>query len=167
MKDFLPILIGIIWLGYKYYQKNQKKMEEEQAKARAKNTYSESPTATPKAEEEVKSLDDFMTTFFGNQQAEILKTEELHTPQYETVEDNYSEVEAQSEFSKPIDTAEDWINPKNDSIENSNVRTHEKELIKEQPLLIKEEEADKEDIMKDFDIEKLIIYDAILNRPYS
>lgn len=174
MKDFLPILIAIIWLGYKYYQKNQKKIEEERLKTQVRETHEEKPQANPQAEKEVKSLDDFMTSFFGNQQEEIIKATVNQPPQYTSVEDNYSEIEDNyseiedySSNTKPIDSAEDWTNSIEDSVEKTNIRAHQKALLKKN---LEEEESyniDNENIMKDFDIEKAIIYNAILNRPYS
>ena len=166
MKDFLPILIGIIWLGYKYYQKNQKKIAEE-AKNRTGESYQEPPKVNPIADKSVKSLDDFMTTFFGDQKEEILETAVNQSSKYESVEDNYSEVEAYSGPTTPIDNSQEWINQEKVSVETSTETVHQRTLLNE--LLNKdiEEGADNKDIMDDFDIEKAIIYNAILNRPYS
>ena len=166
MKDFLPILIGIIWLGYKYYQKSQKKIAEE-AKNQTGEPYQEPTRVDPIADKSVKSLDDFMTTFFGEQKEEILETAVNQSTQYESVEDNYSEVEAYSGPTTPIDNSQDWLNQEKVSVESSSETAHEKKLLKD--LLNKdiEESTDNKDIMDDFDIEKAIIYNAILNRPYS
>jgi len=166
MKDFLPILIGIIWLGYKYYQKSQKKIAEE-TKNQTREPYQEPAKVDPVVDKSVKSLDDFMTTFFGEQKEEILETAVNQPIQYESVEDNYSEVEAYSGPTTPIDSSQDWLNQKKVSVESSDETAHKKELLKELLNRDIKEGADNKDIMDDFDIEKAIIYNAILNRPYS
>ncbi|RLD36160.1 MAG: hypothetical protein DRI74_09585 [Bacteroidetes bacterium] len=167
MKDFLPILIGIIWLGYKYYQKNQKKIEEQRAKASVNQEYQEPPKVNPQAEKAVKSLDSFMTTFFGEEANEILKTPVNQPQEYASVEDNYSEVEAYSNDSKPIDSTEEWNKSNLVSVETTKETAHQKTLNRQKIMIETEESPEDKDIMDDFDIEKAIIYNAILNRPYA
>ncbi len=140
MEDFLPILLGLIFLGVKYYNKTQKD--------KAKRNFIENQTQAP-VESNSSPLDDFIKQFYTEEKttftepayADIVEEEEsieswreqMHEQEPESIE--YTDEHARKEGS-----------------------VSQFETIQNKPVLMTER--------LDFDLRKAIVYDAIMNPPY-
>lgn len=163
MKEIIPIIIGVVIMFVQMYLKNRKKTEEA---ARNKSGGDVSQPA-PEPEEEI-SLESFMESFFGDRKEVVVED----TPQasnafsYETVEENYGETEKIIPDTEPVDVWDDSVDPLKESIEFSDKESRRKRTndTKEAEFV---QDIEYQDYLKEFDLEKAIIYDAVLNRPYS
>lgn len=137
MENLIPILIGLLILGYRQYRKSQKAANKVAPKEQAENdNYTE-------------TLDGFIESFFGVDKS-ILQGEptEIKPPE---IPDEIS-WEEKMHISEP-ESIEYMDNPMETTEENIQF-----EMIQNKPL------KDTEKI--DFDLRKAIIYDAIMNPPY-
>jgi hypothetical protein len=163
MKEIIPIIIGVVIMFVQMYLKNRKKTEEA---ARNKSGGDVSQPA-PEPEEEI-SLESFMESFFGGKKEVVVED----TPQtsnafsYETVEENYGETEKIIPDTEPVDIWDDSVDPLKESIEYKDKESNKKpaEKVKETEVA---QDIDNQSYLEEFDLEKAIIYDAVLNRPYS
>ncbi len=164
MKDFLPILIGIIWVGYNLYQKNKKKAEA--AKPKVRDLYKENneQAEAPADENPQTGLEQFMETFFGADINAVLKEEKEVPLAYDSVETGYSEIEKREPYQKPIDSYDADIDPEAESVENIDIRATQIKMDAEQ-YYNADEDTENHRINEPFDLKKAIIYDAVLNRP--
>ena len=145
MKEFLPFLLALAFLGFKLYSKNKKKQED---RARQSNTV---PPHIPveKQEEKIPSIDDLITQFLGGTPPGTPKTQ---TEEHEVV---YNEKKAWMEEMHEIEP---------ESIEYMDTKPAEEteglqfEMIQNKKPKVTEK--------LDFDLRKAVIYDAIMNPPY-
>ena len=163
MKEIIPIIIGVFIMFVQMYLKNRKKAEEA---ARNKSGGDVSQPA-PEPEEEI-SLESFMESFFGDKKEIVVED----TPQtsnafsYETVEENYGETEKTIPDTEPVDVWDDSVDPLKESIEFSDKESRKKTANDTKETEVTQD-IEYQDYLKEFDLEKAIIYDAVLNRPYS
>lgn len=165
MKEFLPIIIGIIWFAYKMYQGAQKRAAEQAKKQKIAAQQNDTHVEVEK-EPEV-NLEDFMKNFFGNETSAVQKEKQNYS--YESVETDYEETEKIT--SSPFEGVETKYNPYQnipnlESIEDDKLSLHDRltaEYDKEENI---EETFDNENYIQNFDAKKAMIYNVILNRPY-
>ncbi|OIO99276.1 MAG: hypothetical protein AUJ98_11835 [Bacteroidetes bacterium CG2_30_33_31] len=160
MKEFLPILIGIIWLGFKMYNKNQENLRKQLKK-------NETIEADEVTSEPQQNFEEILSQFFEPTVQKKSPFADFQESAFNTVEDDYSKVEEIIPQSEPID----YYNPKTDnslhSVEDEYVLgNHARNEEKKLKYLALHANDDK-NIAEDFDFEKAIIYSAILNRPYA
>jgi len=139
MENLLPFLLGLIFLGVKYYNKTQKNK-----KAAAEDK----PTGSGFMENTQTSLDDFVNQFIGQEKDPF--TPVTATPSYQGGElDEWGE-EIITDEVESIEYKEEAIRaPK---------KNNQFETIQNKPM--------KEVESTDFDLRKAVINDAILNPPY-
>ncbi len=137
MENLIPILIGLLILGYKQYRKSQKAAEKA------------APSEESKSEDYSETLDSFIESFFGVDKSIIQEESPVVSPPEIPVEMSpeeemfIHEAESIEYMDKPEETKEKNI---------------QFETIQNKPG------KDTEKI--DFDLEKAIVYDAIMNPPY-
>lgn len=160
MKEFLPLLIGLIWFGYKMYQGAQKKAN---AQSRRVAPQPKRVEPTPATEPEM-SLDDFMKNFFGETRQPEAKTSPIVN--YETIEDGYEDVEefSQDEILESVES--DYQGYQTENVEEPEINLHDGKRLNKDPEFLEVDTLEEENILIDFDVRKAVIYDAILNRPY-
>jgi hypothetical protein len=145
------------------YLKNRKKAEE----AARNKSGGDVSQPVPEPEEEI-SLESFMESFFGDKKDVVAED----TPQaqnafsYETIEENYSETEKNIPDTEPVDIWDDSVDPLKESIEYKEKESHKKDYKINRDVETTQE-VEYQDYLSDFNLEKAIIYDAVLNRPYS
>jgi len=140
MKELLPFLLGLIFLGIKYYNKTQKD--------KAKRNFLENETQAP-VESHSPSLDDFIKQFYTEEQTSFTE------PAY-------------VDSSEENDSLESWREQMHEqepeSIEFTDQHARKEKLVSQfetiqnKPVLVTER--------LDFDLRKAILYDAIMNPPY-
>ena len=163
MKEIIPIIIGVFILFVQMYLKNRKKAEE----AARNKSGGDVSQPVPEPEEEI-SLESFMESFFGDKKDVVAED----TPQaqnafsYETIEENYSETEKNIPDTEPVDIWDDSVDPLKESIEYKEKESHKKDYKINRDVETTQE-VEYQDYLSDFNLEKAIIYDAVLNRPYS
>jgi len=150
MEDFLPILIGVIWLAYTWYSKDQKK------KARA-------AAGNPKAEN-VKRQPSILEQILMGQEIKINEPDESNVYEEEEAEEirEYEPVAATPEKPNP------FLNT-----EMSEFREEGQSSLRYKSIPVVLQESDEEDYEFDFgvgigefDVRKAVIYSEILNPPY-
>jgi len=163
MKEIIPIIIGVFILFVQMYLKNRKKAEE----AARNKSGGDVSQPVPEPEEEI-SLESFMESFFGDKKDVVAED----TPQaqnafsYETIEENYSETEKNIPDTEPVDIWDDSVDPLKESIEYKEKESHKKDYKINRDVETTQE-VEYQDYLSHFNLEKAIIYDAVLNRPYS
>jgi protein-tyrosine phosphatase len=140
MKDFLPFLLALVFLGFKLYSKSKKKQAQQIPPI---------PQPSENYEEKTPSLDDFIGQFFGNDSEQFSEPEFTNEEYVQDEKNSWMEEmhEQEPESIEYMDTT--TVNDK-DEIQF--------EMIQNKPL------ENMERI--DFDLKKAIIYDAIINPPY-
>ena len=140
MKDFLPILLGLLFFGVKYYNKTQKE----------KSKRNSAPNLQQKSKSEpLSTIDDFINQFYTGEKPQFA------TPSPVTIDDKNDSVKEwkekmhEKEPSSIEFTDEHAINKRTDS---------QFETIQNKPPKNMER--------LDFDLKKAIVYDAIMNPPY-
>jgi ABC-type proline/glycine betaine transport system ATPase subunit len=139
MDNLLPILLGLVFFGFKYYNKTQKD----------KKTAATNPMkATPSSDNPANSLDDFIRQFMGEEKEEFAAVET-------------------SNFEENNSTS-DWMNEMHkeepESIEYMPKKAEKTKPIRQFETIQNKENQEME--MPDFDLKKAVVYDAILNPPY-
>jgi len=140
MENLLPILLGLLFLGIKYYNKTQK----DKAKKLMKDggsTERPSPTAS--------SLNDFIEQFYPQETTPF--TEPAYVGKVEKEEEDLSWMEQKH---KEEPESIEYIKNTTRKIKHET----QFETIQNKP----NETAEK----LDFDLRKAIVYDAIMNPPY-
>lgn len=139
MENLIPILIGLIILGYKQYQKNKTK---------------QSPVIPPPVPEENETdaltIDDLMNAFFRSP-----KKEEFSTPAFDTISDQEEE---ENDWMEEMHAQEPESIEYMDTKSRINKPSGQFEMIQNKPGETRE--------TLDFDLRKAVIYDAIMNPPY-
>jgi len=150
MDNLLPILLGLIFFGFKYYNKTQKEKKNELIDEQPQENFIEKAQT---------SFDDFMNEFIG-------ENEQVYNPV--TASPTYQkELEVEGE-NVHEETMDEWM---------QEMHEEEPDSIEYAPEVVKESSSDKlfESIQNkpmrttesvDFDLRKAVIYDAILNPPY-
>jgi len=147
MEDFLPILIGIIWIAYTLYNKGQKK----------KNTRPR--TSEPHPEERPVSILE-----------QILMGEQINRPQpyadylrmEEPVEAEFQLEEVAPQKLTPLPFLNEEL--RNYKEEGQSVSNSYSNLGKTIEEILRESEEDFEG--NEFDLKKAVIYSEVLNAPY-
>ncbi len=144
MEEFLPILIGIIWLAYTLYNRAQKK----------KNARKPQPAET----REDKAPSFIEQLLMGE---ETIQPQPYESPEHdletEIIEDEFANVKREKEIIKPFLNEElaDFI------YEGQSVSTaNEIEEIEDEKVTGFDQETDE------FDLKKAVIFSEILNAPY-
>lgn len=145
MKDFLPFLLALVFLGFKLYSKNKKKQEKRTRLNQA---------ATPdipivRQAEKTSSIDDLITQFLGGTPPGSIQTQ--------TIEPEMAQNEKKS-----------WMDEMHElepeSIEYMNTRPIK--TVNESQFEMIQNKKPKVTEKLDFDLREAVIYDAILNPPY-
>lgn len=144
MEEFIPILLGLIYFGYKYYSKTQK--EKSQKPASPNDAPQNMTQASP-------SLNDFIKQFY----------EEDTTPYTEPALASFSTKES-SDSSWQDEVIEEVVEKKPESIEYRNVQSNRKHTKTQFETIQNKPNQNTESL--DFDLRKAIVYDAIMNPPY-
>lgn len=153
MKNFIFILFAIILFGFKQYQKSLKKKNESLAKQPPKSN--SNPTGFNLGNID-QGINDFVNTFFGKNQEEVL-LDSVSDDEYHEISSNYNTYE---EDVKEVDNEE--FEPY--SIENDDSIDLKKRHNKQFGINQNKEDINTETL--DFDLKTALIYDAILNPPY-
>ena len=140
MKEFLPFLLALAFLGFKLYAKSKKKQAQQIPPI---------PQSQKNNEEANPSINDFIGQFFGDEKEQFIEPEYTNYEPIQEEKNNWMEKmhEKEPESIEFMDT--------------TTVRKKTKsqfETIQNKPL------KNAESI--DFDLRKAIIYDAIINPPY-
>lgn len=164
MKEVLPIIFGLVWLGFSLYSKNVKKAAKaEKKKAQMAQSQGQQSENKP-VNKSPESLEDMVELLFKQNKK----------PQYSEsmVEDHYPDsIETDYEFVESRPTSFQEV-----GVEESTERAHDrspqnseqnKTLDTNKPIDLEKDTVENSPILEDIDLEKMIIYDAILNRPYS
>jgi len=149
MKEYLPLIIGIIWLAYTWYNKNQKKKQ-------GKDNQPVSEKRAPSILEQLLTGENLQ---FSEPEPVYEDIEELDT----NIQDNYFETELKTEAVKPspflsserelVDFAEEGLSVFEDKY--SLAPDEDETLV-----------LDTLGELKDFDLRKAVIFSEILNAPY-
>jgi len=142
MEDFLPVLIGIVWLVYTLYNRSQKK----------KNAGR--PQQTEKKESSTPSFIEQL--LMGDKPAQPLPYEEFDETEPEKIEfeEEFPIKEKQTPFLKK-ELA--------DFIYEGQSATYDESIVEETTTEI---HSEIETEANDFDLRKAVIYSEILNTPY-
>ncbi len=141
MENLIPILIAIIFFGYKQYRKSLKQQETVPPPV---------PVEKPEKEEsDMLTLDDLIEGFFGKQ------TQDFTPPVYENQE---------AEKAPKNDWMEEMHKEEPDSIEYTDRRSSD--TSKKRQFETIQNKVVKSNNTMDFDLRKAVIYDAIMNPPY-
>ena len=141
MEDFLPILIGIIWIAYTFYTKGRKKRTPNEAKpASQKSTPVESIIRELFGEETKTSADDHVFQAFDELEEEVEEFEEISVKQTPVpfLQHEIKEFVTEGGDALPDDFQDTM------EIENN----------------------DNKDEIEEFNLRKAVIYSEILNAPY-
>ncbi len=147
MKEYLPLIIGIIWLAYTWYNKNQKKKQ-------GKDNQPVSEKRTPSILEQLLTGENLQ---FSEPEPVYEEIEELDT----NVHDNYFETELQAEVEKPSP----FLTSELAGFPEEGLSVFEDKYS----LAPDEDETlvlDALGELKDFDLRKAVIFSEILNAPY-
>jgi len=139
MDNLLPILLGLVFFGFKYYNKTQKEK---------KNAAITPEKASPSNENSATSLDDFIRQFMGEEKEEFAAVETSN------FEENNSTSDWMTEMHKEEPESIEFMPKK-----------AEKTKPKRQFETIQNKEIQDMET-PDFDLKKAVVYDAILNPPY-
>ena len=145
MKDYLPLIIGIIWIAYTLYNRSQKK----------KNV--KRPNSSERDEKPVSSL--LEQILLGKESIEP-QPYETSDSFIETIEENIEEVEEEVTAQK----SEPFL-----QTELANfVQEGQPAFFAEDSLAGLEifEEKEKDKYIDDFDLKKAVVFSEILNAPY-
>ncbi len=170
MEDLIYIIIGLLWLVFTFYTSSKKRKQKQQEKTR--------PSQTSQESQEQNILEEL----FGKTEIYKQKADPLHP--YSDNELIYESSEFESVDSEDSVTFEDEYENKGiSSVETVGNRyysdadkTSYQELVKRaqshridniETEDLYNEEPDDNIIKKDFNIRKAVIYQAILERPYS
>lgn len=140
MENLIPILLGLAFLGIKYYNKTQKD--------KAKHSFAQNKTQAP-VESHSPSLDDFIKQFYTEEKTSFTE------PAY-------------ADASEEEDSLESWREQMHEQEPESIEYTDEHALKKEPDLQFEtiQNKANLKTERLDFDLRKAIVYDAIMNPPY-
>ncbi len=145
MEQLLPIVIAIIFFGYKHYKKSIDNNNKQ------KVTSSSNPEDQYQADTQPDNLNDFISSFMGSEE------EELRQPAYsnnieEPVIEDYS-------FSNNIE-----VEPKEDK-KDEEITVN---LSKARDLRTNnyQENMGADAVIPEFDLRQAVVYDAVLNPPY-
>lgn len=147
MKEYLPLIIGIIWLAYTWYNKNQKKKQ-------GKDNQPVSEKRTPSILEQLLTGENLQ---FSEPEPVYEEIEELDT----NVHDNYFETELQAEVEKPSPFLTSELAGFSD--EGLSVFEDKYSLAPDEDEMLV---LDALGELKDFDLRKAVIFSEILNAPY-
>jgi len=147
MKEYLPLIIGIIWLAYTWYNKNQKKKQ-------GKDNQPVSEKRTPSILEQLLTGENLQ---FSEPEPVYEEIEELDT----NVHDNYFETELQAEVEKPNPFLTSELAGFSD--EGLSVFEDKYSLAPDEDEMLV---LDALGELKDFDLRKAVIFSEILNAPY-
>ena len=149
MEDFLPILIGVIWLAYTWYSKDQKKKQRAAA-------------GKPKAEN-VKRQPSILEQILMGQEIKIEEPDES---------DVYEEVAEETREYEPVAPTAAKPNPFLNA-EMSGFREEGQSSLRYKSIPVVLEETNEEDYesnigvgIEEFDLRKAVIFAEILNAPY-
>ncbi len=151
MEDFLPLLIGIIWLAYTWYSKEQKKKQKASAGG----------TKEPKVKKEPSILEQILM----GQEIKLNKPEE----HFEYVEEEEEQV-----YEKPEPVKH--MTAKSDPFLKSEISKYMEEgesafQIEDSPMYLEEIDEDEHGYFRGamhghFNLRKAVIYSEILRPPY-
>jgi hypothetical protein len=143
MEEFLPILIGIIWLVYTFYTKGKKKPA------------SKRPASEPRKTSQVESI---ITELFGD------KIETYDEEQsFESFDPMELEVEEQEEYVSK-QTASPFLQHEINEFVEEGEHVFENNLENDPEL--ESVNIDYKDEIQEFNLRKAVIYSEILNAPY-
>lgn len=147
MEDFLPILIGIIWIAYTLYSKGQKKKN-------FKPTHS-----APKQEERPPSI--LEQILMGEQ----IKQPQPYTDFFRMEEPPVEEIQPEPVTSQKI-TPSPFLSDELRSFkgEGQSVSNNYSNLGKTIEEILREHEEEFEE--NEFDLKRAVIYSEVLNAPY-
>ena len=149
MKDFLPLLIGLIWLGFTLYSKNQK--------SKKSGTEGSAVKRKPSILEQV---------LLGEQFNTFIQPETEPEP---VVENSDEKVEEEALRMQPVESLKEqspFLNYElSDFVEEGthSVNENEENLFMGRKHLFEEEENSQ---LIDFDLRRAVIYSEILRTPY-
>ena len=150
MKDFLPLLIGLIWLGFTLYSKNQKskKSGTEDSTAKRKPSILEQILLGEQLntfiEPETESFDSIYENNDENFEKEVLKKQPVENLNEQNPFLRY-------ELSNFIEEGRETIVENDDNLFMDNERLFA---------------ADRDSQLIDFDLRRAVIYSEILHAPY-
>lgn len=140
MENLIPILLGLVFLGIKYYNKTQKE--------KAKKGFQQIPTQEKK-EEFNPSLNDFLNQFYPEEKKPFSEPAIVNsTPENVSIKSWKEQMHEQEPESIEF----------NDEHARNKKRNSQFETIQNKPSQTTE--------TLDFDLRKAIAYDAIMNPPY-
>jgi len=140
MKEFLPFLLALAFLGFKLYAKSKKKQALQTPPI---------PQSQKNNEVTNPSIDDFIGQFFGNDKEQFIE------PEYS----NYEPIQEEKNT-----WMEEMHEKEPESIEFMDTTTVKKKTKTQFEMIQNKVVENTESI--DFDLRKAIIYDAIINPPY-
>jgi len=140
MKEFLPFLLALAFLGFKLYAKSKKKQAQQTPPI---------PQSQKNNEEVNPSINDFIGQFFGDDKEQFIEPEYTNYKPIQEEKNTWMEEmhEKEPESIEFVDT----------TIAGKKTKS-QFEMIQNKPF------ENTESI--DFDLRKAIIYDAIINPPY-
>jgi len=148
MKDFLPLLIGLIWLGFTLYSKNQKKKNSKSGVSAEKKR--------PSMLEQI---------LLGEQFNSIIQPETELSGSDENYDDNENNEDLEIEQIESFNEKSPFLKYElSDFVKEGTRITNENNNNYEGNEMILEEENDPQLI--DFDLKRAIIYSEILHAPY-
>jgi len=147
MKEFLPLIIGIVWLIYTFYSRGQKKKSQERAK--------HSPNAVRKEPSFIEQLFAAEGIQVPDQEADFYEEEDL------VIQDDSNVSSTGRNKIKPFLNAElSRFNQEGGPGSSDRIFFEEDEFSDYSFELDFNEEID------DFDLKKAVVYSEILNPPY-
>lgn len=151
MEEFLPLIIGFIWLAYTWYNKNQKK----------KQAKDNPPGSEKKAPSILEQLIAGESIPFSQPEPVYEEIEELDI----SVQDNYLETELETELEEPDpflnNEFDDFLEEGQSVFGDTYINSYDEAMNEGGEL-----ENDTLGELKDFDLKKAVILSEILNAPY-
>ncbi|MCD4684213.1 MAG: hypothetical protein K8R86_13090 [Bacteroidales bacterium] len=144
MEEFLPILIGIIWLAYTLYNRGQKK----------KNARKHQPAET--REDKTPSFIEQLLMGEETIQPQPYESSE-HEFETGTIQDEFDEAQREKESIKPF---------LNEELADFMHEGQSVSMVNKIDEIENEEDAGFDHITDEFDLKKAVIFSEILNAPY-
>lgn len=151
MEEFLPLIIGIIWLAYTWYNKNQKKKQGDDSQ----------PVSEKKAPSILEQLLSGEAVPFSEPEPIYEETEEFELIDPDSYQENM--VTSEEEHSSPFLTSElSGFTQEGQSVFGDTYDNGFDQLAEEDTELVLDTWGEE----KDFNLRKAVILSEILNAPY-
>lgn len=146
MENLLPVIIAIIFFGYKHYKKTIDKNNNQKA------TSSSSSEGQYQAVNQPDSLNDFISSFMGAEEQEVKQqaySNNFEEPSREDYSYSYNDVN---------DTKEKEEKDEEVKVNLTKTRDLQDDIY--------QESMGEDAVIPEFDLRQAIVYDAVLNPPY-